>query len=95
MSFYPQAIWRPGPLVKQNGGTNLCHGVVLHSMVGSFAAALGELDNPARQASWGYSVLPITGGLMLIISLVRLTETACGKENQIGDNAAWSGSSSE
>lgn len=44
---------------------------------------------------WVYSVLPITGGLMLIISLVRLTETACGKENQIGDNAAWSGSSSE
>ena len=57
MTFYPQAIWRPGPWPKQNGGKNTCQGVVLHSMVGPYAAALGELDTPERRASWHYSVL--------------------------------------
>ena len=45
--------------------------------------------------SWIYSVLPITGGLMFFISLMRLTDIIHGKEKQIGDTAAWSGSSSE
>jgi N-acetyl-anhydromuramyl-L-alanine amidase AmpD len=54
--MYPQSIWRPGPPNKTNGGVNTCRGVVLHSMVGSLAAALGELDKPARRASWHYSV---------------------------------------
>ena len=45
--------------------------------------------------SWIYSVLPITGGLMFFISLIRLIETASGQEHQRGDEAAWSGSSSE
>lgn len=45
--------------------------------------------------SWIYSVLPITGGLMLLISLMRLIETASGQEHQRGDETAWSGSSSE
>jgi hypothetical protein len=53
---YPAAIQRPGPANKQNGGVNKWQGVVCHSMVGPYAAALGELDNPARRASWHYSV---------------------------------------
>ena len=44
---------------------------------------------------WVYSVLPITGGLMCFISLGRLIEIASGQEYQRGDEAAWSGSSSE
>ena len=44
---------------------------------------------------WVYSVLPITGGLMCFISLRRLIEIASGQEYQRGDEAAWSGSSSE
>ena len=45
------------PAFKQNGGVNRQRGVVCHSMVGSYAAALGELRNPNRQASWHFSVL--------------------------------------
>jgi TRAP-type C4-dicarboxylate transport system permease small subunit len=45
--------------------------------------------------SWIYSVLPITGGLMLFISLMRLAEIAFARERERGDEAAWSGSSSE
>ena len=45
--------------------------------------------------SWVYSVLPITGGLMLVISLIRLIEIVFASETRRGDEAAWSGSSSE
>ena len=44
---------------------------------------------------WVYSVLPITGGLMLLISLQRLLELVSGREQRKGAEAAWSGSSSE
>ncbi len=44
---------------------------------------------------WIYSVLPITGGLMLLISLNRLLHLVSGKVRQKGVEAAWSGSSSE
>jgi TRAP-type C4-dicarboxylate transport system permease small subunit len=44
---------------------------------------------------WIYSVLPITGGLMLLISLMRLFDIAFARERERGDEAAWSGSSSE
>jgi N-acetyl-anhydromuramyl-L-alanine amidase AmpD len=57
MSNYPNAHAEPGPAFKQNGGKNKCRGVVCHSMVGSYAAARGELMNPNRRASWHYSVL--------------------------------------
>jgi TRAP-type C4-dicarboxylate transport system permease small subunit len=45
--------------------------------------------------SWIYSVLPITGGLMLLISLARLADIALARERRRGDEVAWSGSSSE
>jgi TRAP-type transport system small permease protein len=44
---------------------------------------------------WVYSVLPITGGIMLLISLSRLLHLASGMETRKGVEAAWSGSSSE
>jgi TRAP-type transport system small permease protein len=44
---------------------------------------------------WIYSVLPITGGLMLLISLMRLVDIVFAREREKGDEAAWSGSSSE
>lgn len=50
---------------------------------------------PWVKMAWIYSVLPITGGLMLIISVLRLVDIAFAKERERGDEAAWSGSSSE
>ncbi len=44
---------------------------------------------------WVYSVLPITGGLMLLISLQRLRTLVGGGEPRKGAESAWSGSSSE
>jgi TRAP-type C4-dicarboxylate transport system permease small subunit len=44
---------------------------------------------------WIYSVLPITGAVMLLISVNRLFHLVSGKKPQEGTEAAWSGSSSE
>jgi TRAP-type transport system small permease protein len=44
---------------------------------------------------WIYSVLPITGGLMFVISLMRLVSIAAGSENGKGGDSGWSGSSSQ
>ena len=44
---------------------------------------------------WVYSVLPITGAIMLLISISRLLYLAIGMERRKGVEAAWSGSSSE
>ena len=45
--------------------------------------------------SWIYSVLPIAGGLMFLISLRRLIDIVSIGEAKRGDDAAWTGSSSE
>ena len=50
---------------------------------------------PWVKMGWIYSVLPITGGLMLLIILMRLFDIAFARERERGDEAAWSGSSSE
>ena len=44
---------------------------------------------------WVYSVLPITGGVMLLISVERLRQLILGMGSRKGAQAAWSGSSSE
>lgn len=54
---YPAAEWMPGPPSKVNRGVNTCRGVVCHSMVGPYSAALAELYRFSRRASWHYSVL--------------------------------------
>jgi TRAP-type C4-dicarboxylate transport system permease small subunit len=50
---------------------------------------------PWVKMGWVYSVLPITGGLMLLISLERLLHLCFGSGTGKGAEAAWSGSSSE
>jgi hypothetical protein len=55
---YPNATWRPGPAEKQGypgAGVRTGKGAVLHSMEGSLAGGLGELDKPERRASWAFS----------------------------------------
>jgi TRAP-type C4-dicarboxylate transport system permease small subunit len=44
---------------------------------------------------WIYSVLPISGGLMLLISVQRVLNLVGGRKQRKGAEAAWSGSSSE
>jgi len=44
---------------------------------------------------WVYSVLPISGALMLLISLRRLYQLTFGRVQRNGAEPAWSGSSSE
>lgn len=44
---------------------------------------------------WVYSVLPITGAMMLLISVQRLWELVGAGEPRKGAPSAWSGSSSE
>lgn len=61
MLRYPAAIWHPGPPAKQGYGSvypspQPKEGFVLHSAEGGLAATLGELDNPAREASWQFTV---------------------------------------
>ncbi len=50
---------------------------------------------PWVKMGWIYSVLPISGGLMLLISALRLVEIAFGRERRTGDEVAWNRSSSE
>jgi TRAP-type C4-dicarboxylate transport system permease small subunit len=47
------------------------------------------------QVSWINSVLPITGGMLLVVSIARLVGIVSGKTNTQGGHEAWSGSSSE
>ena len=50
---------------------------------------------PWVKVSWISSVLPITGGLLLVISVTRLLGNVFGRTNNKGGHEAWSGSSSE
>lgn len=50
---------------------------------------------PWVKVSWINSVLPITGGLLLLISAARMARILWGRTNKQGGHGAWSGSSSE
>jgi TRAP-type C4-dicarboxylate transport system permease small subunit len=50
---------------------------------------------PWVRVSWINSVLPITGGIMLLISVARLIEILSGRGQKQGGHGAWSGSSLE
>ena len=50
---------------------------------------------PWVKVTWINSVLPITGGLLLVISVTRLIGILSGKTNKQGGHEVWSGSSSE
>jgi TRAP-type transport system small permease protein len=67
------------------------YGWILTDKIGDESA----ISLPWVKMRWIYSVLPITGGLMLLISLTRLFDIAFARERERGDEAAWSGSSSE
>jgi TRAP-type C4-dicarboxylate transport system permease small subunit len=67
------------------------YGWILMDKIGEESA----ISLPWVKMRWIYSVLPITGGLMLLISLTRLFDIAFARERERGDEAAWSGSSSE
>ena len=44
---------------------------------------------------WVYSVLPITAGLMFVISLMQFVSIAAGNESRKEEDSAWTGSSSQ
>jgi len=67
------------------------YGWVLNERMGDESA----ISLPWVKVSWINSVLPITGALLLVISLVRLVQTILGRNNKQGGHEAWSGSSSE
>lgn len=50
---------------------------------------------PWVRMAWVYSVMPIAGGLMLLISCERLFDLVIGNGTGKGAGAPWSGSSSE
>jgi TRAP-type C4-dicarboxylate transport system permease small subunit len=50
---------------------------------------------PWVKIAWVNSVLPITGGLLLLLSLARLAALISGKPIPKGGHETWSGSSSE
>lgn len=50
---------------------------------------------PWVKVTWISSVLPITGGLLLLVSSVRLVGILSGRTNKQGGHGAWNGSSSE
>jgi TRAP-type C4-dicarboxylate transport system permease small subunit len=70
----------------------LCYyGWVLLEKMGDETA----ISLPWVKVTWISSVLPLTGGLLLVISLTRLVDILKGRSNAQGGHGAWSGSSSE
>jgi len=67
------------------------YGWVLTEKMGDETA----ISLPWVKVSWISSVLPITGGIMLLISLTRLISILSGRQKKQGGHEAWSGSSSE
>ena len=67
------------------------YGWVLTERMGDETA----ISLPWVKVIWINSVLPITGGIMLVISLTRLISILSGRQNKQGGHEAWSGSSSE
>jgi TRAP-type C4-dicarboxylate transport system permease small subunit len=70
----------------------LCYyGWILTERMGDETA----ISLPWVKVTWINSVLPITGGLLLLISAARLVGILTGKTNKQGGHEVWSGSSSE
>jgi C4-dicarboxylate transporter, DctQ subunit len=67
------------------------YGWVLMERMGDETA----ISLPWVKVSWITSVLPITGALLLLISVTRMVGILFGKTNKQGGHGAWSGSSSE
>jgi TRAP-type C4-dicarboxylate transport system permease small subunit len=69
----------------------LYYGWILTQRMGDETA----ISLPWVKVSWISSVLPVTGGLMLLISLVRLAGILFRRPNAQEAHGTWSGSSSE
>jgi TRAP-type C4-dicarboxylate transport system permease small subunit len=67
------------------------YGWVLTERMGDETA----ISLPWVKVSWISSVLPISGGLLLLISATRLVGVLLGRNKQQGGHGAWSGSSLE
>jgi TRAP-type transport system small permease protein len=67
------------------------YGWVLTERMGDETA----ISLPWVKVTWITSVLPITGGMLLLISLWRLVGLLSGRTYKKGGHEAWSGSSSE
>jgi TRAP-type C4-dicarboxylate transport system permease small subunit len=67
------------------------YGWVLMGRMGDETA----ISLPWVRVSWITSVLPITGALLLLISVARMAGILFGRTNRQGGHGAWSGSSSE
>jgi TRAP-type C4-dicarboxylate transport system permease small subunit len=68
----------------------LWYGWILTERMGDETA----ISLPWVKVTWINSVLPITGGIMLMISVARLVDLLLGYNNK-GGHEAWNGSSSE
>jgi len=69
----------------------LYYGWILTQRMGDETA----ISLPWVKVAWVISVMPITGGLMLLISLTRLAGILSRRPNAKEDHGTWSGSSSE
>ena len=67
------------------------YGWVLTERMGDETA----ISLPWVKVTWISSVLPIAGGLLLLISATRLIGILFGRTSKQGGHGAWSGSSSE
>jgi len=67
------------------------YGWVLTQRMGDETA----ISLPWVKVSWISSVLPVSGGLLLVISVTRMVGILLGKTNKQGGHEVWSGSSSE
>lgn len=69
----------------------LYYGWILTQRMGDETA----ISLPWVKVAWVTSVMPVTGGLMLLISLTRLAGILSRRPNAQGDHGPWSGSSLE
>ena len=67
------------------------YGWILMAKMGDETA----ISLPWVKVAWITSVLPVTGGLLLLISIWRMIGLLSGRTTKQGGHGAWSGSSSE
>jgi TRAP-type C4-dicarboxylate transport system permease small subunit len=67
------------------------YGWILTERMGDESA----ISLPWVKVTWINSVLPVSGALLLLISVTRLVRILWGRDNKQGGHEAWSGSSSE
>lgn len=77
---------RYGPPTKLYAVRNASTGIALHSMEGSYAGSMAVLDNPARAASWMFS-LRLTGELVQHYSVL---DSPWASGNAAANCALWS-----